>query len=195
MAASSRTGARIYRVCSRSRLEPRQLSDVVLDHLPQLLPSPEAPVFAAPDDTILKKTGRRIPGVKILRDPMSLPFHVNLCHGLRFVQASVPVSPREADGPARFDFAPPATKPKKNAPPEGWAYKEDQKNNREVLKRLPERTTFTGRIRRDAKLYYPLPATGPRSISVYAPAPDTERTPPRTDAKGVSSRRAASKSR
>jgi hypothetical protein len=174
-----------YRVCSRSHWEPRQLFDVVLDHVPDLLPSPEAPVFAALDDTILKKTGRRIPGVKILRDPMSPPFHVNLCYGLRFVQMSVLVSPRDSAGPARalpvrFDFAPPASKPKKNAPPEAWEnYKEEQKKrtlslagveamrslrqslderpetrrrqliisgdgsytNREVLQRLPERTT------------------------------------------------------
>jgi hypothetical protein len=46
----------------------RQLSNAVLDHLPQLLRSPEAPVCAALDDTLLKKTGRRIPGVKILRE-------------------------------------------------------------------------------------------------------------------------------
>jgi hypothetical protein len=81
-------GSADYRVCSRAPWDPRQWFDAVLDHLPQLLPSPEAPVFAALDDTLLKKTGRRIPGVKILRDPMSPPFHVNLCSGLRFVQVS-----------------------------------------------------------------------------------------------------------
>jgi hypothetical protein len=59
-----------YRVCSRSPWEPRQLFDVVLDHLPELLPSAQAPVLVAIDDTILKKTSRRIPGVKVLRDPM-----------------------------------------------------------------------------------------------------------------------------
>jgi hypothetical protein len=51
-----------YRVCSRSPWEPRQLFDVVLDHLPGLLPSAQAPVLVAIDDTILKKTSRRIPG-------------------------------------------------------------------------------------------------------------------------------------
>ena len=34
-----------YRVCSRAPWDPHQLFDAVLDHLPQLLPSPEAPVF------------------------------------------------------------------------------------------------------------------------------------------------------
>jgi hypothetical protein len=210
-----------YRVCSRSPWEPRRLFDVVLDRLPALLPSPEAPVFAALDDTILKKTGRCIPGVKILRDPLSPPFHVNLCYGLRFVQTSVLVSPRDA-GPARalpvrFDFAPPARKPKKNAPAEAWDdYKEEKKKrtlslagveairslrqslderpethqrqlivsgdgsytNREVLKRLPERTTYIGRLRRDAKLYYPLPAPAgkpvgrPRRYGPVAPTPE-----------------------
>jgi hypothetical protein len=211
-----------YRVCSRSPWEPRQLFDVILDHLPQLLPSPEAPVFAALDDTILKKTGRRIPGVKILRDPMSPPFHVNLCYGLRFVQVSALVSPTDAAGPARalpvrFDFAPPANKPKKNAPPETWdTYKEQQKkrtltlagveavaslrqsldqrpdtrqrqlivsgdgsySNCNFLRRLPERTTYIGRMRKDSKLHHPVPARDGkpqgRSRRYGPPAPTPE---------------------
>ena len=211
-----------YRVCSRSPWEPRQLFDVVLDHLPALLPSPQAPVFAALDDTILKKTGRRIPGVKLLRDPMSPAFHVNFCYGLRFVQLSLLVSPRDAAGPARalpvrFDFAPPANKPKKNAPPESWKhYKEEQKKrtlslagvdaicslrasldqrpetrhrqlivsgdgsytNRNVMRRLPERTTYIGRLRKDAKLHYSLPVPSgpsvgrPRRYGPVAPTPE-----------------------
>lgn len=192
------------------------------DHLPQLLPSPEAPVFAALDDTVLKKTGRHIPGVKMLRDPMSPPFHVNLCYGLRFVQVSILVSPPDAAGPARalpvrFDFAPPANKPGKNDPRQAWDdYKEEQKKrtlslagvaairslrqsldersetrrrrlivsgdgsytNREVLKRLPARTTCIGRIRKDAKPHYPLPPCAdktqgrPRRYGPVAPTPE-----------------------
>lgn len=211
-----------YRVCSRSPWEPRQLFDVVLGRLPERLPSPEAPVFAALDDTILKKTGRPIPGVKILRDPMSPPFHVNFCYGLRFVQVSALVSPSHEAGPARalpvrFDFAPPANKPKKNAPAEAWAkYKEEQKTrtltlaglaavaslrtsldqrpdtsqrqlivsgdgsytNRNFLRPLPERTTYIGRIRKDAKLHHPLPAREgkaqgrPRRYGPVAPTPE-----------------------
>jgi hypothetical protein len=57
------------------------------------------------------------------RDPMSPPFRVNLCYGLRFVQVSPLVSPTDTTGaaralPVRFDFAPPPLKPKKNAAPE-----------------------------------------------------------------------------
>ena len=122
-----------YRLCSRSPWNPHPLFNPIFDRLPRLLASPSAPVIAALDDTLCKKTGRHIPGVGIARDPMSPPFHVNLCYGLRFVQVSVLVSPTEGPGaaralPVRFDFAPPAIKPKKNAAPEVQeAYKKEKK--------------------------------------------------------------------
>jgi hypothetical protein len=210
-----------YRLCSRSPWNPHQLFDPIFDRLPTLLASPAAPVIAALDDTLCKKTGRHIPGVGIARDPMSPPFRVNLCYGLRFVQVSMLVSPAQAPGaaralPVRFDFAPPAVKPKKNAPPEMLeAYKEEKKlralplaglaaiasvrqsldaraetaqrqlivsgdgsyTNKAVLRKLPPRTTFIGRIRKDAKLHLPLPqrdgATGrPRLYGPPAPTPE-----------------------
>ena len=110
-----------YRVCSRSPWNPHRLFDPIFDHLPQLLASSGAPVRMALDDTMCKKSSARIPGVSMGRDPMSPPFHVNLCYGLRFVQASILVTSPQADGPARalpvrFDFAPPAKKPKQNKP-------------------------------------------------------------------------------
>lgn len=209
-----------YRLCSRSPWNPHQLFDPILDRLPALLASPSAPVIAALDDTLCKKTGRHIPGVGMARDPMSPAFHVNLCYGLRFVQVSVLVSPAGGAGaaralPVRFDFAPPAVKPKKNAPPEiQEAYKKEKKQralplaglaaitsvrqslderaetaqrqlivsgdgsytNKTVLRHLPPRTTFIGRIRKDAKLHLPLPerdgaAGRPRLYGPQAPTP------------------------
>jgi hypothetical protein len=210
-----------YRLCSRSPWNPHQLFDPIFDRLPALLASPSAPVIAALDDTFCKKTGRHIPGVSIGRDPMSPPFHVNLCYGLRFVQMSLLVNSTQAPGaaralPVRFDFAPPALKPKKNAAPEVQeAYKKEKKQralplaglaairslrqslderaetaqrqlitsgdgsytNKAVLRDLPPRTTFIGRIRKDAKLHLPLPerdgATGrPRLYGPQAPTPE-----------------------
>ncbi|MBM3589599.1 MAG: transposase, partial [Alphaproteobacteria bacterium] len=210
-----------YRLCSRSPWNPRQLFDPVFDRFPVLLPSPAAPVIAALDDTLCKKTGKQIPGVAIARDPLSPPFHVNLRYGLRFVQVSLLVSPPEAPGaaralPVRFDFAPPAVKPKKNAAPEAHAaYKKEKKQralpvaglasmasvrqslddrpetaarplivsgdgsytNKTVLQNLPPRTTFIGRIRRDAKLHLPLPERDgrqgrPRRYGPQAPTPE-----------------------
>ena len=213
-----------YRVFSRSPWQPHQLFAPVFDHLQELLPAaPSTPVLAALDDTLCKKTGRHIPGVTTARDPHSLPFHVNLCRGLRFVQVSLLLAPQHSPGPARalpvrFQPAPPVPKPKKNAPPEVWqAYRQQKRihslpqvgaallidvrqtldqqpatqartllvsgdgsyTNRRVLRQLPPRTIFIGRIRKDAKLCFPLPPALPgqrrgRRKSYGPPAPTPE---------------------
>src|ERR1039457_4671339 len=51
-----------YRLFSRSPWDPHVLFDPIFDRLSALLPSPQAPVVAALDDTLCKKTGRHIPG-------------------------------------------------------------------------------------------------------------------------------------
>lgn len=114
-----------YRAFSRSPWDPQVLFDPVLDHALPLLPPLPAPVIAAMDDTACKKTGRRIPGVATVRDPQSPPYHLNLIRGLRFVQVSLMITPLDGQGPARslpvrFQPAPPAAKPKKNAPAPEW---------------------------------------------------------------------------
>lgn len=248
-----------YRLFSRSPWNPLWLFDPIFDRLPELLPSPQAPVVAALDDSLFKRTGRQIPGATYGRDPMSPPFHVNLIRGLRFVQAVVLVRAAEFLGPARalpvrFQPAPPPVKPqsikgaskhkrknqrdqkknskrktqkhigakagnRKSAPltAEEKEYRIQKKlcaltqvgvrilqslrealdarpgtrqrqllvsgdgsyTNRPVLRQLPERTTFIGRIRKDAKLFYPLPpatttrSTGrPRRYGAPAPTPE-----------------------
>ncbi len=248
-----------YRLFSRSPWAPHALFDPLFDHLADLLPSSQAPVVAALDDTLCKKTGRHIPGATFARDPQSPPFHTNLCRGLRFVQASVLVRAKQWLGPARalpvrFEPAPPAVKPKhhhhankptrqnqrnqkelqkknqkqktgatagkpKAAPltPEEKEYRIQKKlraltqvgvrvlhslrqaldarpatrlrqllvsgdgsyTNRTVLRQLPERTIFIGRIRKDAKLFQALPpATAtrsggrPRRYGAAAPTPE-----------------------
>jgi len=246
-----------YRLFSRSPWNPHALFDPIFDHLAGLLPSPHAPVVAALDDTLCKKTGRHIPGATFARDPQSPAFHVNLCRGLRFVQASVLVRAKQFLGPARalpvrFEPAPPAVKPKpqpvskhtrknqrdqkrnaqrnrksktstpagkrKIAPlsPEEKEYRLQKKlraltqvgvrvlhslrqaldarpdtrqrqllvsgdgsyTNRPVLRQLPERTTFIGRIRKDAKLFHALlpsvvrSSGRPRRYGPAAPTPE-----------------------
>lgn len=92
------------------------------------------------DDTARRKTGKKIPGVATLRDPMSLPYHVNLIPALRFLQASIIVTPEnrlEANRaiPIYFEEAAPAKKPKKNASEEAKEqYKEEQKEKRISVK-------------------------------------------------------------
>lgn len=97
---------------------------------------PDQDVVVALDDTARRKTGKHIPGVCTLRDPMSLPYHVNLIPGIRYLQGSLLVNPDHRLDyyraiPILFDEAAPAKKPRKNAPAEAQEqYKEEQKEKR-----------------------------------------------------------------
>jgi len=108
-----------YRVFSRSPWDVVRLFDAVVDGAIAFLRPDWTPVIMPLDDTICRKTGRKIPGVSTWRDPMSPKFHTNLISGLRFVQASLIVHPAKP-GPARalpvrFQPAPLPPKPKKKA--------------------------------------------------------------------------------
>jgi hypothetical protein len=121
-----------YRVFSRSPWDVVRLFDAVIDGAIAFLHPDPTPLIMALDDTICRKTGRKIPGVSTWRDPLSPKFHTNLIAGLRFVQASLIVPPSEP-GPARalpvrFQPAPLPAKPKKKASDEQWAaYKKQRK--------------------------------------------------------------------
>ena len=113
-----------YRVFSESRFEPDELFSVITRRLADCL-QPGEPFVAAMDDSILRKTGRRIPGVKYHRDPMSPPFRVNLVRGQRVIQLSGALPAADGQGPARMipvDFVdlPSPAKPRKNAPAQAW---------------------------------------------------------------------------
>ena len=80
-----------------------------------------APLVAAMDDTLLRKTGTKIQDVAYRRDPLSPPFHVNFVRGQRFLQVSA-MLPACPEGPAaaraipiRFQPAPPLPKATKAA--------------------------------------------------------------------------------
>jgi hypothetical protein len=80
----------------------------------------DAPLVSAMDDSVLRKTGTKISGVRYMRDPMSPPFHVNFVRGLRVLQISAAV-PQGSKGAARlvpidFQHAALPAKPRKNAP-------------------------------------------------------------------------------
>jgi hypothetical protein len=187
-----------YRVFSRANWEVRELFHVVKRRCIEWLP-PEQPVVVALDDTKLRKTGKKIPGVSYHRDPMSPPFHTNLIRAQRFVQMSIaipfenkPTSAARAI-PIEFEPAPSAPKPGRKATDEQVAqYKEAKRRqnlsrvavgmmsrlredldglgqqnrrlvltvdgsytNETVLKNLPTNTALIGRIRKDAKFFYP----------------------------------------
>jgi len=84
------------------------------------LSAPSNYVVVHMDDTILKKTGKKIQGTSWRRDPLGPPFHTNFIWGQRFIELSLAVPQQVGIGPSRsipieFKHCPTASKPKKNA--------------------------------------------------------------------------------
>lgn len=84
------------------------------------------------DDTLLRKTGRRIPGTAYARDPLSPAFHVNLVLGQRFLQTTLLVPTGGPDRPWRsipisFRHTPPLKARRGATPQERAAVKEARK--------------------------------------------------------------------
>jgi len=90
-------------------------------------------VYAHMDDTILKKTGKKIIGTSWRRDPLGPPFHTNFIWGQRFLQLSISLPEREGYSrsraiPVDFYHSPTVKKPRKAATEEDWnKYKEAKK--------------------------------------------------------------------
>lgn len=121
-----------YKLFSRSRWEPRDLfRPVWAEYLTRY---PNDWIAVAVDETGIEKSGKHIPDVQYMRDPMSPKFQTNLILGLRFLQASL-LFPhyREQDCPPRgipvsFTQATRVKKPGKRASSEQMAeYRRAQK--------------------------------------------------------------------
>jgi len=76
-----------YRLYSQDRFDEQAAFGQVRAAVEQTLAGNQ-PLVVAMDDSLLRKTGRRIQGVRYQRDPMSPPFHVNFVRGLRVLQIS-----------------------------------------------------------------------------------------------------------
>jgi len=79
-----------YRLFSRQRVPVSELFAAVRRGLLAELPAPD-PVVVALDDSLLRKTGIRIPGVGWRRDPLGPHFHTNFIRAQRFLQLSAAV--------------------------------------------------------------------------------------------------------
>ena len=113
-----------YRLYSEDRFQEEKVFSQVRSEIEQLAP-PEAPLIAAMDDLLLRKTGRKIHGSRYQRDPMSPPFRINLARGLRVLQISAAVR-QGSEGAARmipidFQHAALPAKPRKDASAEAHA--------------------------------------------------------------------------
>ena len=110
-----------YRFYTESRLEVEKIFGHVRTEVEQC-GGPDSPLVVAMDDSILRKTGRRIFGCGYRRDPLSPPFRVNFVRGLRILQVSAAVR-QGSEGAARlipidFQHAALPAKPHRKAPPE-----------------------------------------------------------------------------
>jgi hypothetical protein len=112
-----------YRLYSQSRFDPELVFAVVRQQLEQELSS-EDPLVVAMDDSLLRKTGTRIPGVGWRRDPLGPRFQVNLVKAQRVLQLSAAL-PSPENGSARlvpidFQHVPTVQKPKPKASAVEW---------------------------------------------------------------------------
>jgi hypothetical protein len=115
-----------YRLYSQERIDCEVLFKLVRQEI-QAMNRDKGVLLTALDDSLLHKTGKKIPGVKYARDPMGPPFQVNFVRGQRVIQMSAAVTEGETSRmiPVIFDDASTPAKPKKNAPIEEWQnYKE-----------------------------------------------------------------------
>lgn len=121
-----------YRLFSKQRVDVSKIMNVVQSNVLQetgCLPY----VVAHMDDTIIKKTGKKIPGAAWRRDPLGPPFHTNFIWGQRFIQISLALPHDGRIGQSRaipvdFHHCPTVVKPRKTADSEQWqVYKEEKK--------------------------------------------------------------------
>lgn len=123
-----------YRLLSQDHWEGSDFFAPVLAEAFALSGDAAAPIYAAQDDTLLRKSGRKIPGTAYARDPLSPAFQVNLVWGQRFLQTALLVKP---PGPARpwraipvaFRHTPPVKPPPRPTPEERAAVQEARKRH------------------------------------------------------------------
>ena len=118
-----------YRVFSKDRWDVQRLFEPVVQGVLDISPA-ASPFVIAMDDTHLRKSGKKTPGVAYRRDPLSPPFHCNFIRAQRFLQLSAMLAAEKAAGPARavpirYEHVPPVAKPKRSAGQEQWkAYRQ-----------------------------------------------------------------------
>ena len=122
-----------YRVLSVGKWKQEELSWAILDSALEFIGAGE-PVMLAIDDTLLRKTGRRIKGCAYARDPLSPPFQANLVWGQRILCVSVLVRSSGSSAyravPVFFLHVPSVKIPAKASPGEKAALVEEQKKHK-----------------------------------------------------------------
>jgi hypothetical protein len=115
-----------YRIFSHDRLPVEAIFSVVRRAVVEALP-PHAPLCAVLDDSLLRRAGRRTPGVAWRRDPLGPRFQTNFVRAQRFLQTSLALTAPDGSQrlvPVAFHHAPtPAKLSKKASAPEQQQYR------------------------------------------------------------------------
>ncbi len=125
-----------YRFYSQERFDDAAIFDLVRKILESHLDQPQALVTAM-DDSLLRKSGRKVFGVRYVRDPLSPPFNVNFVRGLRVLQISAALP--DGNGAARmvpvdFQHAVLPPKPSRKASPEELKAYQEERAKRNINK-------------------------------------------------------------
>lgn len=121
-----------YRLFSDNRVEMEQLFKTSQKEVLSQIGSDQM-IVAHMDDTILRKTGKKVAGTGWRRDPLGPPFQSNFIWGQRFIQISMALPDQQGPCQSRaipvdFCHCPSAKRPGKRATQEQiQQYKEQQK--------------------------------------------------------------------
>lgn len=133
-----------YRLFQSDKMSIEYMFGVIRKELVNHELNQQDPVYAHMDDTILKKTGKKVYGTAWRRDPQGPPFHTNFIWGQRFIQLSISLpekhnSPKARAIPVDFHHCPTVTKPKKHESEEIWQNYREQKKQAKLSQKGVER--------------------------------------------------------
>ncbi len=89
-----------YRLFGKNRVEVSQLFSVARQGVVTALPA-QSMIVVHMDDTLIRKTGTKIPGTAWRRDPLGPAFHTNFVWGQRFIQLSMALPTAGLNSPSR----------------------------------------------------------------------------------------------
>ncbi|MBA3987285.1 MAG: hypothetical protein H0X63_12100 [Flavobacteriales bacterium] len=129
-----------YRMFQGSRLDIVKLFKSVLKQSLHIIDQEEENIYAHMDDTLFRKTGKKVSGAKWLRDPLGPPFQTNLIWGQRFLQISLSVFQKMGAVPSKnvpvdLIHCPAPVKPKKRRPGKQLARFQRVTKNNEAKRR------------------------------------------------------------
>lgn len=129
-----------YRLFKGERMNVDEIFSVIKEKLIKEQLSQQQAIYAHMDDTIFKKTGKKVSGTAWRRDPLGPPFHTNFIWGQRFLQLSIALPDNQGACisraiPVDLHHCPTAKKPRKNDSQRVWdEYKEAKKQANLSLK-------------------------------------------------------------